>query len=67
VKGRAYNLLQEFRERHAEGMAGTFLMSRLILMSRIIPERITPELDDPVIEQRIEAAMQKLIKDRNLK
>jgi hypothetical protein len=45
-------------------MAGTFLMSRLILISRIIPERITPELDDPQIEQRLEAAIAKLTKDR---
>jgi hypothetical protein len=67
VKGRAHNLLQEFRDRHAEGMAGTFLMSRLILMSRIIPERITPDLDDPAVEQRIEGAIQKLLKERNLK
>jgi hypothetical protein len=67
VKGRAHQLLQDFRDRHSGGMAGTFLMSRLILMSRIIPERITPELDDTEIETRIEKAIDKLLKDRGLK
>jgi hypothetical protein len=63
VKGRAYSLLQDFKDRHA-GLAGTFLMSRLILVSKIIPERITPELDDPDLEARIEAAIAKINKER---
>jgi len=63
VKGRAYKLLKDFRERHS-GLAGTFLMSRLILTSRIIPERITPEIDDPALEARLEAAIANLSKNR---
>jgi hypothetical protein len=39
-------------------------MSRLILVSKIIPERVTPELDDPDLEARIEAAIAKLNKER---
>lgn len=58
MKGRAYKLLTEFRDRHA-GLAGTFIMSRLILMSKVVPERITPDLDDPAIEARLEAAIAK--------
>jgi hypothetical protein len=60
-------MLQDFRDRYSAGLAGTFLMSRLILMSRIIPERITPELDDADVEARIERAIDKLLKDRNAK
>jgi hypothetical protein len=63
VKGRAHKLIQEFRERHS-GLAGTFLMSRLILVSRIIPERITPDVDDPELEARLEAAIAKLTRER---
>jgi hypothetical protein len=64
LKGRAHNLLREFRERHP-GLSGTFLMSRLILISRIIPEKITPELDDSELESRLEAAIDKLTKERS--
>ncbi len=64
MKGRAHQLLQEFRERHSGGLAGTFIMSRLILLSKIVPERITPELDDPAIEARIEAAIAKVTEAR---
>jgi hypothetical protein len=63
MKGHAHKLLTEFRERHP-GLAGTFMMSRLILMSKIVPERITPELDDPAVEARIQAAIAKVSEDR---
>jgi hypothetical protein len=63
VKGRAHHLLSEFRKRNP-GLSGTFLMSRLILLSKIVPERITPELDDPAIEARIEAAIAKVAEQR---
>lgn len=64
MKGRAHKLLEEFRERHTGGLAGTFMMSRIILLSKIVPERITPELDDPAIEARIEAAIAKVTEAR---
>jgi hypothetical protein len=35
-------------------------MSRLILISRIVPERITPDLDDEEVEARIERAIVRL-------
>jgi len=64
LKGRAYNLLKEFRERHTD-MSGTFLMSRLILASKIVPEKVTPELDDPALEKRLEEAIAKLSEGRS--
>lgn len=56
MKGRAYQLLSTFRQ-ECEGPEGVFLMSRLILLSRVVPEQITPDLDDPRIEARLEEAM----------
>jgi hypothetical protein len=56
LKGRAQQLLDNFRARNP-GLAGTFLMSRLILLSKIVPEKVTPELDDPAVEARLEAAI----------
>ena len=65
MKGRAYKLLSEFRAQHEhEGMSGRFLMSRMILRARIIPERITPDLDDPEVEARIEAAITRFTTER---
>jgi hypothetical protein len=45
-------------------MGGTFLLSRLILLSKIVPEKITETVDDPAIEARIEAAIAKLDEQR---
>lgn len=63
MKGRAYQLLASFREQ-CTGPEGVFRMSRLILLSRIVPERITSELDDIAIEARIEKAIQRLQEQR---
>jgi tRNA(Ser,Leu) C12 N-acetylase TAN1 len=63
LKGRAYQLLASFREQ-CTGPEGVFRMSRLILLSRIVPERITAELDDREIEARIEKAIQRLLEQR---
>jgi hypothetical protein len=63
LKGRAYQLLTDFRARHS-GLGGTFLLSRLILLSKIVPEKITETVDDPAIEARIEAAIAKLDEQR---
>jgi hypothetical protein len=59
LRGRAYHLLASFRGQ-CGGPEGVFRMSRLILLSRIVPERITPELDDAEVERRIEQAIQRL-------
>jgi hypothetical protein len=63
LKGRAYQLLASFREQ-CGGPEGVFRMSRLILLSRIVPERITPELDDEEVERRIEQAILRLSQKR---
>jgi hypothetical protein len=65
LKGRAKQLLQDFREANS-GLAGTFLMSRLILLSKIVPEKITADLDDPAIERRLEQAIAKLNAQKDL-
>lgn len=56
MKGRAHQLLTEFSAR-CQGPRGAFAMSRLILMAKVFPEDITPELDDPDVEQKLEAAI----------
>lgn len=63
MRGRAHQLLSTFRS-GLSGAGAAFAMSRLILRARIIPENITPELDDPGIEQRIEAAIAAIEKER---
>ena len=65
MKGRAHQLLTEFRT-SLRGAAASFMMSRLILRARIIPDRITPELDDPAIEERLDEAIRALIAERSL-
>ena len=41
-------------------------MSRLILRARVIPDNITPEIDDPAIEKRLDEAIRALTAERNL-
>ncbi len=65
MKGRAYQLLTEFRD-NLRGAAAPFQMSRLILRARIIPDKITPELDDPAIEKRLDEAIRALATERAL-
>ena len=65
MRGRAHQLLSEFRS-NLRGAAASFQMSRLILRARIIPDRITPELDDPAIEKRLDEAIRALIAERAL-
>jgi hypothetical protein len=63
MRGRAYQILSSFRS-GLSGAGAAFTMSRLILRARIIPENITPELDDPGIEQRLEAAITAIEQER---
>jgi hypothetical protein len=63
MRGRAYQLLTSFRS-GLSGAGAAFAMSRLILRARIIPENITPELDDPAVEQRLAAAIEALQQER---
>lgn len=59
MTGRAYHLLQTFRA-SLSGAQRSFIMARFILLARIDPESITPELDDSGLEVRIEQAIAKL-------
>lgn len=63
MRGRAYELLTAFRA-GLSGAGAAFAMSRLILRARILPENITPDLDDPAIEQRLAAAIEALNAER---
>ncbi len=56
MKGRAFALLQGARQRwSSEG--GAFRMARIIMLARVIPARITPDLDDSEIELRLAQAI----------
>jgi hypothetical protein len=59
MKGRAYRLLTEFQDR-LSGAQRSFVMSRLILKARVVPEAITPELDDADLEVRLSAAIDQI-------
>lgn len=65
MKGRAYQLLTDFKS-NLRGAAAPFLMSRLILRARILPDSITPELDDPAIEKRLDEAIRALLSEQNM-
>lgn len=59
MRGKAHALLTEFQA-SLSGISAPFVMSRLILKARVIPEEITPDLDDPAMEQRLAAAIEEL-------
>lgn len=63
MRGKAHALLVEFRA-SLSGVGAPFLMSRLILMARIIPEQVTPDLDDPALEKRLAEAIAVLQAER---
>lgn len=59
MRGKAHTLLTDFKA-SLSGISAPFLMSRLILKARIIPEQITPDLDDPATEKRLAEAIEAL-------
>lgn len=59
MKGRARRLFDDF-ETSLRGANQSFLLSRLILMARVIPERLTADTDDPALEARLEDAIRKI-------
>lgn len=63
MRGKAYELFDEFK-RSLQGASAPFILSRLILSAKIIPERITEELDDPALEKRLEEAIARLNEER---
>lgn len=56
MKGRAKQLFDDFRRTYP-GPAGRFLMARMILMARVMPEELSTSLDDPDLEARLEKAI----------
>lgn len=58
MRGRSYALWQQLLETHGPPSArSSFAMARLILRTRALPEEITPDLDDPGLERRLEEAL----------
>jgi hypothetical protein len=56
LKGRAHQLFEDFRRDSAK-LGNSFAVCRVILLARVIPERVTPELDDPDLESRLQQAI----------
>ncbi|MCC6216562.1 MAG: hypothetical protein IT376_17000 [Polyangiaceae bacterium] len=63
MRGRAHQLVSEFLAAY-NGTDRSFVLSRLILRARLVPETILPELDDPAVEARLEAAIRELAASR---
>jgi hypothetical protein len=63
VKGGAQNIFRDF-ERRAAQTGNAFGVCRVILLARIVPEELTTELDDPELEQRLEKAIQTVMRAR---
>ena len=59
MKGRAKQILDDFRAEYPD-VAGTFKMSRIILISNVTPEEVTADLDDPDVEERLRKAIFKV-------
>lgn len=56
MKGRAQQLFRDFQARAKES-GNPFSLCRVILIARVVPERLTQELDDPALEARLERAI----------
>jgi hypothetical protein len=59
MKGRAHQIFREF-QLHAANAIGPFGVSRVILLARVVPEHLTPDLDDPELELRLEKAIEQV-------
>jgi hypothetical protein len=59
MRGRAHAMVQRFFERFASA-DHAFVRARFILKTQLEPEDVGPELDDPAIEARVEAAITEL-------
>ncbi|UQA55823.1 hypothetical protein [Polyangium aurulentum] len=61
MKGRAYELLHSMNEQDGPPSArDAFTRARIILQARVIPDSITPELDDIEVEHRLERALMRI-------
>ncbi len=56
MKGRALQLFDDYK-RHAAATGSAFGVCRVILLARVLPERLTDDLDDPELEERLERAI----------
>ncbi|HXK18932.1 MAG TPA: hypothetical protein VNG33_14070 [Polyangiaceae bacterium] len=56
MKGRALQLFDDYK-RQAAAAGSAFGVCRVILLARVLPERLTHDLDDPELEQRLEHAI----------
>ena len=63
MKGRALQLYEDFR-RTASSSGNPFGVCRVILLARVVPEELTPELDDPSVEERLETAIRSVARGR---
>jgi hypothetical protein len=59
VKGRALQLFRDFQA-NAVGEGRAFGVCRVILLARVVPEKLTADLDDPELERRLEQAIEKV-------
>ncbi|XXX72439.1 hypothetical protein WMF30_32810 [Sorangium sp. So ce134] len=63
MKGRAYQLLRScLGDTEPPTARSTFIYARIIMRARVVPEEITPALDDPDIERRLENALQEILR-----
>jgi hypothetical protein len=62
MKGRAYQLLRScLGNKDPPSARDAFIYARVIMRARIVPDEITPALDDPDIEHRLEIAMEDIL------
>ena len=57
MKGRALQIFRDFQANVA-GEGRAFGVCRVILLARVVPEKLTPDLDDPELERRLEQAIE---------
>jgi hypothetical protein len=63
VKGRAYQLLRScLGDKDPPNARDAFIYARVIMRARVVPEEITPTLDDPAVERRLESALQDIVR-----
>ncbi|MGK3961498.1 hypothetical protein [Sorangium sp. So ce1099] len=62
MKGRAYQLLRScLGDRNPPNARSAFIYARVIMRARVVPDEITPALDDPEIERRLENALEEIL------
>ncbi|WP_438022093.1 hypothetical protein [Sorangium sp. So ce233] len=65
MKGRAYQLLRScLGNQDPPSARSAFIYARVIMRARVVPGEITPALDDPEVERRLESALQEIVPRR---